>query len=141
MATKRNPGKFDCYANADQDEPMFVLLGRDPMAGMLIRAWAELREDAGEDPMKLAEARECAESCDRWARMLGKTVVHANRVLLSSTDPNAVPGTRSVTTDCETCHGDGWYEPWPNALERMPCQICSGTGRIVRDYPPPKPKP
>jgi len=28
MATKKNPGEFDCYANAGPDEPMFVLLAR-----------------------------------------------------------------------------------------------------------------
>jgi hypothetical protein len=29
MGTKNQPGKFDtCYANADPDEPMFVLLGK-----------------------------------------------------------------------------------------------------------------
>ena len=32
MATKNNPGKFDCYTNAEPDEPMFILLGRDPVA-------------------------------------------------------------------------------------------------------------
>ena len=26
MGTKNNPGKFDCYANAKPDEPLFVLL-------------------------------------------------------------------------------------------------------------------
>lgn len=29
MGTKNNPGAFDCYANAEPDEPMFVLLARD----------------------------------------------------------------------------------------------------------------
>lgn len=32
MGTKNNPGAFDCYANAEPDEPMFVLLGRDKHA-------------------------------------------------------------------------------------------------------------
>ena len=26
---KENPGRFDCYANALPDEPMFVLLARE----------------------------------------------------------------------------------------------------------------
>jgi len=51
---------------------MFVLLGRDPMAGALASLWARLREVAGEDPAKVAEARECAEQLDAWARSLGK---------------------------------------------------------------------
>ena len=48
MGTKNNPSKYDCYANAKPDEPMFVLLGRDPLAGMLVRVWADVREHAGE---------------------------------------------------------------------------------------------
>lgn len=30
MGTKSNPTQFDCYANALPDEPMFILLARDP---------------------------------------------------------------------------------------------------------------
>lgn len=62
MGTKNNPGDFDCYANADPDEPMFVLLGRDPFAPDLVDTWADLREAAGDDPRKVQEARQCAEA-------------------------------------------------------------------------------
>jgi hypothetical protein len=72
MGTKNNPGKFDCYANAAPDEPMFVLLGRDPLAGALVRCWAEMRAEMGEDPKKVAEALACAKELDDWARSLGK---------------------------------------------------------------------
>lgn len=61
MGTKNNPGKFDCYANAAPDEPMFVLLGRDPVAPIVVRFWAELREALGKTSLvKLKEARGCA---------------------------------------------------------------------------------
>jgi len=43
MATKNNPGKFDCYANALRDEPMFILLARDPLAPELVEEWAVRR--------------------------------------------------------------------------------------------------
>lgn len=43
MATKANPGKFDCYANAADDEPMFILLARDPVAADFVRMWRALR--------------------------------------------------------------------------------------------------
>lgn len=66
MGTKNNPGKFDCFANAHPDEPMFVLLGRDKDAPALVRAWANERERQGEDPKKVAEARACAEAMERW---------------------------------------------------------------------------
>ena len=66
MGTKNNPGDFDCYANAEPDEPMFVLLARDPDAPLLVMAWAQLREDRGENPAKVAEARACAAQMDAW---------------------------------------------------------------------------
>lgn len=73
MGTKNNPGKFDCYANAEPDEPMFILLGRDPLAGALVRLWAETRRGMGEDPAKVAEALACANAMDEHAKALGKT--------------------------------------------------------------------
>lgn len=68
MGTKNNPGKFDCYANAEPDEPMFVLLGRDKHAPTLVWLWAVLRELDGEDPAKVKEARDCCLSMLRWAK-------------------------------------------------------------------------
>ena len=68
MATKNNPGKFDCYANAHPDEPMFVLLGRDKQAPKAIREWIRLRKESGEkDPEKFAEAEATAEVMEKWA--------------------------------------------------------------------------
>ncbi len=64
MATKNKPGKFDCYANAEPDEPMFILLGRDRHAPSVVRQWADMREIEGEDPAKVAEARQCAEAME-----------------------------------------------------------------------------
>jgi hypothetical protein len=43
MGTKNIPGTFDCYANAEPDEPMFVLLGRDPLAPFLMSMWSKVR--------------------------------------------------------------------------------------------------
>lgn len=60
MGTKNNPGKFDCYANAEPDEPMFVLLGRDKHAQLLVKLWADLRLMDGEDIEKVTEAVRCA---------------------------------------------------------------------------------
>lgn len=60
MGTKNNPGIFDCYANAEPNEPMFVLLGRDKHAPALVRLWAEMRRLDGEEPAKVSEAVLCA---------------------------------------------------------------------------------
>ena len=43
MGTKNDPAPFDCYANAEPDEPMFVLLARDRVAPDTVRMWAALR--------------------------------------------------------------------------------------------------
>lgn len=60
MGTKNNPGEWDCYTKAEPDEPMFVLLGRDKHAPMLVRLWAEIRALDGEDDHKVQEAIRCA---------------------------------------------------------------------------------
>lgn len=70
MGTKNNPAKYDCYANADPNEPMFILLGRDLGAYVLIEAWADARERKGEDPTIVAEARACAAAMKAWATEL-----------------------------------------------------------------------
>lgn len=58
MATKNNPGPYDCYANAEPDEPMFVLLGRDATAALVVTFWVALRQKLGKtEPEKLEEAR------------------------------------------------------------------------------------
>ena len=75
MGTKANPGDFDCYANAMPDEPMFVLLARDPDFCRLVREWARRREldiDCGERPesdiVMVEEARQCATDGQKWRR-------------------------------------------------------------------------
>ena len=75
MGTKNNPGAFDCYANAESDEPMFVLLGRDKHAPTLVWLWATLRELDGEDPAKVAEARDCVAAMLNWAKDHDRSVV------------------------------------------------------------------
>lgn len=81
MGTKNQPGEFDCYAKADPDEPVFVLLGRDPVASLVVNAWALVREklldaaspDLGADQRQVDEAKECSVRMLDWAwRKLGK---------------------------------------------------------------------
>jgi cob(I)alamin adenosyltransferase len=74
MGTKNTPGKFDCYANAKPDEPMFVLLGRDPMAADFVRAWAEMRQREGESMEVVNEALDCANAMEKWTREVAKKV-------------------------------------------------------------------
>lgn len=72
MSTKNNPGPFDCYANAEPDEPMFILLGRDRHAAAVVRHWVQLRMTESivfmqpNNTAKLIEARQCADAMDQW---------------------------------------------------------------------------
>ena len=72
MGTKNNPGEYDCYAKAEPDEPMFILLGRDPSAPLLVELWARIRKEIGEDTEKRYEALQCASDMTQWAEKLGK---------------------------------------------------------------------
>jgi len=73
MGSKNNPGEFDCYKNALPDEPMFILLARDPLAPTLIEQWAANRMQAVmtkmrplEDLKMVAEAQQCAKTMREW---------------------------------------------------------------------------
>lgn len=75
MGTKDNPGKFDCYTNALPDEPMFVLLARDPDFWWHVHKWAKRRQKAiqcglrpQEDRAMVGEAEECAWAGQEWRR-------------------------------------------------------------------------
>lgn len=74
MATKNNPGEYDCYQRAEPDEPMFTLLGRDPVAGETIKFWARLRTELklDLDEGQAAEARQCVRAMEHWASEHGK---------------------------------------------------------------------
>lgn len=68
MGTKKNPGEFDCYENAEDDEPMFVLLARDRSAPDLVEAWANYHaaRDTEKDRRKVKEALQCAKEMRSW---------------------------------------------------------------------------
>ena len=72
MGTKNNPGAYDCYANAHPDEPMFILLGRDPAAGALVRLWCDIRDEAKpgdeKNAAKISEAAACATAMEAWCQ-------------------------------------------------------------------------
>lgn len=75
MATKNNPGAFDCYANAEPDEPMFTLLARDSCAAEVVREWARLRVVTGKNSAEdhqIQEALECADAMDTYRKKLGR---------------------------------------------------------------------
>ncbi len=89
MGTKNNPGKYDCYANAEPDEPLFVLLARDVTAQYFVAAWVAVQcgdmstawkmmrmarnelDDAGKKQKKrtdakMVEADQCSYAMRTW---------------------------------------------------------------------------
>lgn len=74
MGTKNNPSRFDCYANARGDEPMFILLGRDRLAPSLVTLWmnakmATAKQDGSLTPElmeQVAEAGQCVDQMRQW---------------------------------------------------------------------------
>lgn len=95
MGTKANPGKFDCYAKAEPDEPLFILLARDRWAPALVEIWTILRDSEARQLgpaelekhlAKITEAVECRGDMKRWARgkqLETRTTKEALKVLLS----------------------------------------------------------
>lgn len=90
MGTKNNPGKYDCYAKAEPDEPLFTLRGKDISAPYLVEIWTAVRRgrvmlarsilesmlvDQGIKALvgeceKFDQALACAEAMRAWRRML-----------------------------------------------------------------------
>jgi hypothetical protein len=75
MGTKVNPGKFNCYHNAEDDEPIFTLLARDVSAPTVVRLWAEMRMmlvrlklKPESDREMCFEAMEIAEAMTKWRK-------------------------------------------------------------------------
>ena len=74
MGTKANPGKFDCYASADENEPIFILRANDPLAPVLVREWCRqysLKKGFKLTPKqqeKVQEAFQVAGAMEAWKR-------------------------------------------------------------------------
>lgn len=73
MGTKNNPSTYDCYATAEADEPMFVLLARDKRAPEMVRMWADERKNdiafkmrPPSDAAQVEEAYACADAMENW---------------------------------------------------------------------------
>ena len=76
MSSKATDGPDSCYNRALNDEPMFVLLGRDPTAPFVVLFWCKLRtllDPEGKDAAQIAEAHACTTALRDWAVKLGKT--------------------------------------------------------------------
>lgn len=75
MGTKLTELRDGCFHAAMDDEPMFVLLARDPNAPLIVQVWADNREreiSEGRRPAsdmgKVREARKTAKEMREWRR-------------------------------------------------------------------------
>jgi hypothetical protein len=101
MGSKNEPGDFDCYHNALPDEPMFILLARDPSSPERVEDWATERQrliDKGfkpkSDQAMVDEAIRCAANMRRWR------VVNNGAWRSPSPIPEAPGGREEIIEEC-----------------------------------------
>lgn len=76
--TKAEQDDTSCYARAKDDEPIFVLLARDPVAWLLVMQWAGLRQALGEtDEQQVKDAEACGQAMAAYCDGLGKAAKRA----------------------------------------------------------------
>lgn len=141
--TKHAPGKFDCYTAAHPNEPLFVLLGRDPLAPFVVAVWAKLREMTRGRSEKVESATTCLRAMGAWRRAcptpetidedgsalssfeaLVKAPFDFIEVMGQYGDP-ALPRRGSVTAGdpCEFCGCSSWRV----SATLMDCAECGAT--------------
>lgn len=62
------------------DEPVFILRGRDNHAGMLVEIWALIQQRYSVDDAKIGDALNCAKAMDAWTQRLGGDPIAARAV-------------------------------------------------------------
>lgn len=114
MGSKLKPGKFDCYANAEPDEPMFILLGRDAWAAHSVEHWAlgrALSIEAGKKPLTdiamVEEALSCAGAMRLYRLSLKKDGPKAHLKGWASSGEDARKAQEIITRLCGKKEGRG----------------------------------
>ena len=111
MGTKSNPGQYDCYANAHPDEPMFVLLGRDPLGAALVRMWCDARDALKPGDKKIAEAANCAALMEAWCQNAAHRLPERNVLGLLPFEHLKAELERRGATVTTAPHGGDYEEP------------------------------
>mgnify|MGYP001194417691 CR=1 FL=1 len=68
MGTKAQAllNRASCLNRAGDDEPIFILRAKDPLAAQTVRLWASMAADGTHSPEKVKQALDVAETMDRW---------------------------------------------------------------------------
>lgn len=101
MGTKNRPGDFDCYSKAEPDEPMFVLLARDPCAHALVGLWASINSAPG--PIREKRVREALLVLEAAARRLPGQ--DAEKIEEAFNCVHAMVQWRGEHEECDRCGG------------------------------------
>ena|ERR1700730_5804410 len=97
MGTKNDPGNINCYAKAEGDEPIFILLARDPRAPKIVRAWAAASHTTqGTD--KILEAFNVAATMEKWYAENREGHCKQSVMFCGGTK-------KSCTCECNSCEG------------------------------------
>jgi len=132
MSTKNNPGSFDCYAKAEPDEPMFILLARDPLAPILVDLWASMREVSGHvDFGKIDNATDVAEAMRQWRdrrKYQRRKAMKATRVA-GKTEADVSKTEYQLEDLCAIC-GAAWR--FHRAVSPQWCPKRDENGQVIR---------
>lgn len=123
MGTKKDPGPFNCYANAEDDEPIFVLLGRDKVAPYIVRHWVRRRLDEGlnqPEDKQIRLANSCASEMFEYAKVWEQKKKRKKlvRELVSVISQYTPDGERPVSDDTLGEYLAGCLESYPGAIAR-----------------------
>lgn len=103
MGTKREPGKYDCMNAAEPDEPIFVLLGRDPEAAATVRQWSHLRRARKSFSLKADEALLVADAMDEYCKNRASRIAETSSPASTRQVENAIIQRPTIRVD-----GDEW---------------------------------
>jgi len=68
---KREEIERGCFSRVADDEPVFVLRGKDRLAPRVIRYWADRASNLGIDGRKIDEALKLAHDMEEWQEKNG----------------------------------------------------------------------
>lgn len=71
MGTKAQAllNRASCLNRAGDDEPIFILRAKDPLAAQTVRLWASMAADGAHSPEKVKQALDVADSMEHWHKL------------------------------------------------------------------------
>jgi hypothetical protein len=126
MWSKSKPGPFDRSTEAESEEPIFVLLGRDPVAFLLVSLWIGVHDVMGDNAPDVAlDAAQCVLALEQWARTHGGNVERAADACLRVLRHTRFADLAAHGMPCVKCDDSGvWIREGVPVRDR-PCPVCA----------------